>query len=138
MRRPVPKGAPRYQLIVTDCAECVTLGPRLQLSIQTVQMRRRSALATVKVNTAPEHATVTPIKPMAVAAKPPPSSNQVAALSTPEGAAQPVAEWRWKLEDFEVGKPLGRGKFGNVYMAREKSTGMVIALKVIFKKQVPP
>jgi hypothetical protein len=24
------------------------------------------------------------------------------------------------LPDFEVGKPLGRGKFGHVYLAREK------------------
>ena len=42
----------------------------------------------------------------------------------------------WSLESFEVGKPLGRGKFGNVYMAREKATGVVVALKVIFKEQV--
>ncbi|KHN39096.1 Serine/threonine-protein kinase Aurora-3 [Glycine soja] len=25
----------------------------------------------------------------------------------------------WSLEDFEVGKPLGRGKFGRVFVARE-------------------
>ena len=29
-------------------------------------------------------------------------------------------EKRWVLSDFEVGKPLGRGKFGHVYLAREK------------------
>jgi aurora kinase len=49
-------------------------------------------------------------------------------------AASPLRQW--SLEQFEVGKPLGRGKFGNVYMAREKSTGAIVALKVIFKKQV--
>lgn len=27
---------------------------------------------------------------------------------------------RWSLEDFDIGRPLGRGKFGNVYLAREK------------------
>ena len=27
---------------------------------------------------------------------------------------------QWKLEDFEIGRPLGKGKFGNVYLAREK------------------
>ena len=43
---------------------------------------------------------------------------------------------RWSLESFEVGRPLGRGKFGNVYMAREKASGAVVALKIIFKKQV--
>lgn len=25
---------------------------------------------------------------------------------------------RWKLEDFDIGRPLGKGKFGNVYLAR--------------------
>nr|GFA96650.1 serine/threonine-protein kinase Aurora-1 [Tanacetum cinerariifolium] len=27
---------------------------------------------------------------------------------------------RWTLNDFDIGKPLGRGKFGHVYIAREK------------------
>lgn len=42
----------------------------------------------------------------------------------------------WKLEDFDIGRPLGRGKFGNVYLAREKETKFVIALKVMFKQQI--
>ncbi|XP_042396581.1 lysine histidine transporter-like 8 [Zingiber officinale] len=29
-------------------------------------------------------------------------------------------EKRWTLNDFDIGKPLGRGKFGHVYLAREK------------------
>ena len=29
-------------------------------------------------------------------------------------------EKRWTIDDFDIGKPLGRGKFGNVYLAREK------------------
>lgn len=39
----------------------------------------------------------------------------------------------WQLDDFEIGRPLGKGKFGNVYLAREKSSHMVLALKVLFK-----
>lgn len=35
-----------------------------------------------------------------------------------------------QLSDFEIGKPLGRGKFGNVYLAREKETKYIVALKV--------
>lgn len=42
----------------------------------------------------------------------------------------------WSLVNFDIGRPLGRGKFGNVYLAREKETKFVIALKVLFKKQV--
>lgn len=42
----------------------------------------------------------------------------------------------WSLINFDIGRPLGRGKFGNVYLAREKETKFVIALKVLFKKQI--
>ena len=31
-----------------------------------------------------------------------------------------IGDRRWTLSDFDIGKPLGRGKFGNVYLAREK------------------
>jgi len=40
---------------------------------------------------------------------------------------------KWSLDDFEMGKPLGRGKFGHVYMAKEKESGVIIALKVLSK-----
>jgi len=43
---------------------------------------------------------------------------------------------KWKLTDFEIGKSLGRGKFGNVYLAREKKSQFVCALKVLFKSQL--
>lgn len=54
-------------------------------------------------------------------------------LNTQEKAARGQ---RWKLDDFEIGRPLGTGKFGRVYMAREKSTQYVVALKVLSKKQI--
>ena len=54
-------------------------------------------------------------------------------LNTQEKAARGK---RWKLDDFEIGRPLGNGKFGRVYMAREKSTKFVVALKVLSKKQL--
>ena len=43
---------------------------------------------------------------------------------------------KWSLQDFEIGKPLGNGKFGKVYLAREKKTHFIVALKVLFKKQL--
>lgn len=43
---------------------------------------------------------------------------------------------KWTLSDFEVGKPLGRGKFGHVYLAREKSSGYIVALKVLYKAEM--
>jgi len=43
---------------------------------------------------------------------------------------------KWRLADFDIGKSLGRGKFGNVYLAREKKSKFVCALKVLFKNQL--
>ena len=43
---------------------------------------------------------------------------------------------RWTLQDFDIGRPLGKGKFGNVYLAREKRSQYIVALKVLFKSQL--
>ncbi len=57
-------------------------------------------------------------------------------LSIPSGRDMLKEGHKFSLEDFEIGKKLGRGKFGNVYVAREKKTKFIVALKVIFKKQL--
>lgn len=43
---------------------------------------------------------------------------------------------RWSIDNFEVGKPLGRGKFGRVYIAKERQHDFIVAIKVIHKKQL--
>jgi len=40
----------------------------------------------------------------------------------------------WCIDDFALGKPLGKGKFGLVYLGKQKLTGTQIALKVLFKQ----
>ena len=42
----------------------------------------------------------------------------------------------WSLSDFEIGRRLGRGKFGKVYLAREKQSKYVVAIKVLWKHQL--
>ena len=37
----------------------------------------------------------------------------------------------WKIDDFEIGRKLGTGKFAKVYLAREKESGFIVALKVL-------
>lgn len=39
--------------------------------------------------------------------------------ASPEASSE-ADKKRWMLNDFDIGKPLGRGKFGHVYLAREK------------------
>jgi serine/threonine protein kinase len=49
---------------------------------------------------------------------------------------KPKAERIWSLKDFDVGRALGKGKFGRVYLAREKQSGYVVALKILFKSEL--
>jgi aurora kinase len=42
----------------------------------------------------------------------------------------------WSLSGFEIGRKLGTGKFGHVYLARTKDTKAIVALKVLVKKQI--
>jgi len=52
-------------------------------------------------------------------------------------SAAAAAGKRWSLSDFDIGRPLGRGKFGNVYLARVKShQQFIVALKVLQKAQL--
>ncbi|XP_008840856.1 aurora kinase A [Nannospalax galili] len=87
--------------------------------------------------------------------KPVPKQLQpVSRLSNPQKSEQPEASGnpekeraskqksedskkrQWTLEDFDIGRPLGKGKFGNVYLAREKQSKFILALKVLFKAQL--
>uniref|UniRef100_F7A0P0 Aurora kinase n=1 Tax=Ciona intestinalis TaxID=7719 RepID=F7A0P0_CIOIN len=51
-------------------------------------------------------------------------------------SAKDNASDTWSLKNFDIGKPLGRGKFGSVYLAREKKSKFIVALKVLFKSQL--
>lgn len=40
------------------------------------------------------------------------------------------------LQDFEIGKILGKGKFGKVYCVKHRETGLICALKAMEKKEI--
>lgn len=62
---------------------------------------------------------------------------QLLSMAPPKQASDSKPEKKqWTLSDFEIGKPLGRGKFGNVYLARERKTKYIVALKVLQKEQL--
>ncbi|GAB2271588.1 Serine/threonine-protein kinase Aurora-3 [Dionaea muscipula] len=54
----------------------------------------------------------------------------------PQQKQNPFPRRSWSLNDFEIAKPLGKGKFGCVYLAREVKSKHIVALKVIFKEQI--
>ncbi|KAL2091427.1 hypothetical protein ACEWY4_013690 [Coilia grayii] len=56
--------------------------------------------------------------------------------SSQKSSGSSTSKSRWALENFEIGRALGKGKFGNVYLARERQSMFILALKVLFKKQL--
>ncbi|KAI9853032.1 MAG: spindle assembly checkpoint kinase [Thelocarpon superellum] len=49
---------------------------------------------------------------------------------------QPAAPKQFHLGMFEIGRPLGKGKFGRVYLCKERTSGFVCALKVLHKAEL--
>ena len=60
-----------------------------------------------------------------------PGSTKSLGSNPPSPPARP-----WTVADFSIGRALGRGKFGNVYLGKEKRTKTTVALKVMFKNQL--
>lgn len=74
----------------------------------------------------------------------PGQGTELAVRSTPSDRPREMPEdmalateipW-FSLADIDVGKRLGSGKFGAVYVARERRTGFIFALKVLDKNQL--
>ncbi|KAI2637452.1 Pkinase-domain-containing protein [Xylaria nigripes] len=61
-------------------------------------------------------------------------TSQVERKSTPL-IEQPTIK-QFHLGMFEIGRPLGKGKFGRVYLARERTSGFICALKVLHKSEL--
>uniref|UniRef100_UPI00398E73CF aurora kinase A-like n=1 Tax=Pristiophorus japonicus TaxID=55135 RepID=UPI00398E73CF len=53
----------------------------------------------------------------------------------PEPESQQLVK-KWSIDNFDIGRPLGKGKFGNVYLARERDSQFILALKMLFKSQL--
>ncbi|QLG71053.1 hypothetical protein HG535_0B00910 [Zygotorulaspora mrakii] len=48
----------------------------------------------------------------------------------------PIKAKSMSLDDFDIGKKLGKGKFGRVYCVRHKKTGFICALKAMEKSEI--
>ena len=55
------------------------------------------------------------------------SASQSSTASTP---LHPSHKERTSIEDFEIIKPISRGAFGKVFLARKRATGDFFAIKV--------
>ncbi|EPQ26296.1 uncharacterized protein PFL1_06231 [Pseudozyma flocculosa PF-1] len=61
------------------------------------------------------------------------------AVSSAETGREHPPTRQWRLSDFDMGRPLGKGKFGRVYMVRTRSgpgKGYILALKCLYKQEL--
>ncbi|CAF1667268.1 unnamed protein product [Adineta ricciae] len=63
-------------------------------------------------------------------------TNHLDETTTATAAASKTPQRQWTINDFEIGAPLGRGRFGHVYCVREKKSKYIVALKAIIKDQI--
>lgn len=78
-----------------------------------------------------KHACLNRMLPPPAPSKPPNEARQPA-----QDAAHPLQRPNLHLGLFEIGKPLGKGKFGRVYLARHRPSSFVCALKVLNKDEI--
>ncbi|CAI5490060.1 unnamed protein product [Closterium sp. Naga37s-1] len=104
-------GAPTHSKAAASAQAC----PQTSASAQSKPVRARVPAASVQASVSTA------------------STASAAASASIGGSGE---EHRWSLEDFDIGRPLGRGKFGSVYLAREKKSKFIVALKVLFKNQL--
>ncbi|KAJ2215157.1 spindle assembly checkpoint kinase [Coemansia sp. RSA 487] len=74
-------------------------------------------------------------RPMPQRPNPPPPPSLSSGNSGSKNGANDGSR-RWCLSDFDIGRVLGKGKFGRAYLAREKNTNFICALKVLFKSEL--
>jgi aurora kinase len=104
------------------------------------QSRLKLPLQKIPTNAVPKPAQLTKIQLPSQAAQRSsaesrPSDSSADPLSQPHPDAKPKSK-EYHLGMFEIGKPLGKGKFGRVYLARERASGFVCALKVLHKSEL--
>lgn len=148
---PINSFAPSFRLILTarqtanpgTIATLPSQQPRANLvkyALQASNESRQNAGQTTTIT----NTTKVPTLPPSPVRRPMPSSREASDSSDPTQRYsasvaffdQPQAPKQFHLGMFEIGKPLGKGKFGRVYLARERSSGYVCALKVLHKSEL--
>lgn len=92
-----------------------------------------TATATTTTTTSSTSKTSSMLPPVSPAVHSARNSNSSSSRSS---SAAPPQFQKLHLGMFEIGKPLGKGQFGRVYLARHRKSGYVCALKVLNKDEI--
>lgn len=122
------KGSLSAAMSISGLGSSTTAANRMKLPLQKLQQPNTSK---------PLSTTITKVTLPSQAAQQQRSSDDTSSHRRTESLyIQPTAPRQFHLGMFEVGKPLGKGKFGRVYLAKERSSGFICALKVLHKHEI--
>ncbi|KAL4646318.1 aurora kinase A-A-like, partial [Arapaima gigas] len=125
-RVPAPQKHPGSVLTFSQHVPGLPSGPQ---HVQKPISQQKLASQAPCIQSEPPTAQNVPPKSMCV-------PSEAASVESLDSARKEKSKKSWTLENFDIGRPLGKGKFGNVYLARERQTKFILALKVLFKKQL--
>jgi aurora kinase len=125
-----PKGSLSTATALAGLASSSSAANRMKLPLQKLAAANSSKIINAKV-TLPSQAAQSRSSDDQVS-----SHSHRRTLTESAIYVQPSTPKQWHLGMFEIGKPLGKGKFGRVYLAKERSTGFVCALKVLHKSEL--
>lgn len=126
---------PGFLVIADSARKDILLSQPVMMSI-TSQADIRAGRIRVEGNSQLlKHACLNRMLPPPVPAKV--STREALQKTTTSDTIHPPAQYpKLHLGMFEIGKPLGKGKFGRVYLARHQASGFVCALKVLNKDEI--
>ncbi|KAF6837899.1 serine threonine-protein kinase eg2 [Colletotrichum plurivorum] len=106
-----------------------------------LQSQSTNAVASVKLPSQAAHREKNPSSPArkALPSSSSRSSEELVEIERKSAASiviEPAPPKIFHLGMFEIGRPLGKGKFGRVYLARERTSGFICALKVLHKNEL--
>lgn len=92
---------------------------------------RRSSRMTLPKTTTPQDQSAKPVNIHVTTSS---RTSKTGLMPPPPLTPQPVYK-QFHLGMFEVGRPLGKGKFAQVYLVRERASGHICALKTLYKSE---
>jgi aurora kinase, other len=120
---------------LSGLAASASNGNRMKLPLQKLQSSTVTSATITKVHLPSQAAQQ--IRDLSSSTTSRPSDEQAVVRSSETRLTiQPTQPKPFHLGMFEIGKPLGKGKFGRVYLAKERSSGFICALKVLHKSEL--
>ncbi|KEZ42451.1 Uncharacterized protein SAPIO_CDS5651 [Scedosporium apiospermum] len=128
-----PHGDTKYSKLLASASRPTLV----KVALQSQSANANSAIVTLPSQAAQRKNPPSPTrKPLPTSARASSSTEADNERRSTALVEQPSVPKQFHLGMFEIGRPLGKGKFGRVYLAKERTSGFICALKVLHKNEL--